>query len=132
MKRANGITLMELLIVVAIIGILASFIYPSYQSYMIKVRRSDAQTELITAQLKQSSLHILHPYSNVAASVGLPTADDYYTFSIVSAGVSSYLMKAVAKSGTTQVKDKAVCQALFIDQNNNHTHDGSISNEQCW
>jgi type IV pilus assembly protein PilE len=128
----KGFTLIELLVVVAIIAVLAGVAYPSYQSHMIKSRRADAQTELIKAQLKQSSLHILNTYSDDAASVGLSTANDYYTFAVVSAGKATYLMKAVAKSGTTQMRDQVACRSLFIDQNNNHTSDGSTSNEQCW
>ena len=132
MKKLLGFTLIELLVVVAIIAILASIAYPSYQSYIIQTRREDAITELRKAQLKQASLHILNPYSAVAADIGLPISHDYYTFSIISAGTAAYLMKAVVKSGSTQVKDKTLCQTLFVDQNNNHTSDGSSDNEQCW
>lgn len=133
MKNRQGFTLIELLIVIAIIGILAGIAYPSYQSHMIKARRSDAQAELIKAQLKQTSLHILSPsYSNVAASIGLPTNHSYYTFSVVSAGATTYSMKAVAKSGTTQADDQVACKTLFIDQNSSHSSDGSTNNDQCW
>lgn len=133
MKKRQGVTLIELLIVIAIMGILAGIAYPSYQSHMIKARRSDAQAELIKAQLKQTSLHILAPsYSTVAASIGLPTNHSYYTFTVVSAGVASYSMKATAKAGTTQMNDASACQTLFIDQNSAHTSDGSINNDQCW
>ena len=132
MKNTQGFTLIELLIVIAIIAILGGLAYPSYQSYMIQTRRGDAKAELIKAQLQQTSLHILNSYSAVGASIGLPTSHDYYAFSVVSAGASTYLMKAVAKSGTTQAKDETACQTLFIDQNSNHTSDGSTDNGQCW
>ena len=132
MKNTQGFTLIELLITIAIIAILGALAYPSYQSHMIQTRRDEAKTELLKAQLQQTSLHILNSYSAVAASVGLPTSHDYYTFSVVSAGVSTYSMKAVAKSGTTQAKDETACQTLFIDQSNNHTSDGSTNNDQCW
>ena len=132
MKKVQGFTLIELLIVIAIIAILASLSYPSYQSYIIQTRRSDAQTELIKAQLKQSSLHILNSYTNIETSIGLPIDAPYYSFSIVSAGTITYLMKAVAKSGGSQKNDDISCQILFTDQNNHHTSDGSKSNEQCW
>ena len=132
MRKTQGFTLIELLIVIAIISILAAIAYPSYQSFMVQSRRSDAKTELLKAQLKQTSLHILGSYSAVAASVGLPTSHDYYTFSVVSAGANTYSMKAVAKSGTTQVQDELACRTLFIDQSNNYTSDGSTNNDQCW
>lgn len=132
MKNRQGFTLIELLIVIAIIALLAALAYPSYQSYLIQSRRGDAKTELLKAQLQQSSLHILNAYSRVEASIGLPTNHEYYTFSVVSAGVNTYLMKAVAKNGTTQAKDKMACRTLLIDQSSRHTSDGNINNDQCW
>ena len=42
----RGFTLIEMMIVVAIIGILASIAYPSYQSYVIKTKRADMMSEM--------------------------------------------------------------------------------------
>lgn len=44
--RQQGFTLIELMIVVAIIGVLAAIAYPSYQSYVIKTKRVDMMTEM--------------------------------------------------------------------------------------
>lgn len=45
-NQQSGFTLIELMIVVAIIGVLAAIAYPSYQRYVIKTKRVDMMTEM--------------------------------------------------------------------------------------
>jgi len=120
MKKIIGFTLIELLVVIAIVGIISSVAYPSYQSHLLKTRRGEAITELLKAQLKQSSLHILaSSYSTDKTALGLIDSDNY-TYSVISASNTTYVMQATANTGSLQESDTG-CTTLSIDENSTQT-----------
>ncbi len=53
MARSGGVTLVELMITLAIIGILASIAYPAYTGYMGRARRIEGQLALVDAMQRQ-------------------------------------------------------------------------------
>ena len=68
--KQKGFTLVELMIVVAIIGVLAAIAYPSYQRYVISSKRADMMTEMhnIASEIESRKL-AQGSYSAISAGV---------------------------------------------------------------
>lgn len=135
MRSSNkGFTLIELMIVVAIIGILAAIAYPNYQESTAKSRRGNAQAELLglSSALERYYSQNNH-YSNAANGgndVGAPAATTYsvdlevatfYTVTISNAGGStandtdtaqSYTLSAVPVTGSAMEGDRCGTMTL--------------------
>ena len=62
-KKRNGFTLIELMMVVAIIGIITSIAYPAYQRYIDRAKRTDAMSVLTLASQAMERYRTTPPYS---------------------------------------------------------------------
>lgn len=102
-SKQSGFTLIELMIVVAIVAILAAIALPSYQDYLIRSRIPDA-----TSNLGAKRARVETYYDNNRTYVGAPdcTADSttskYFDFDCnPAATANTYTLRAVGKSSMT-------------------------------
>ena len=101
-----GFTLVELMVVVAIMGILLSLAMVAYESHQRRARRLDAQEGLQALQQAQARYRDLHPiYANNLQDLGLNELSpaQHYQLSIHQADAQGYTLTATPRG--TQAKD---------------------------
>lgn len=79
-KSQRGVTLMELLIVVVIIGILSAIAYPNYQQYSARAKRTEAKAALLQIATNQERFYLQNnTYTTDMRNLGFDTATNHLT-----------------------------------------------------
>lgn len=126
-----GFTLVELMVVVAAIGIILAIAYPAYTDFVERSRRSEATEALQNlATLQEQFYNHNKAYSGSLADLGMPatTENGYYNLSItlgaaVDGTVQSYTLSANAQG--PQATDTE-CATIQFGSN------GSKTPSECW
>lgn len=109
----KGYTLIEILIVIAIIGILATLAYPSFMNYKIRANRADVQTEMlaIASELARKKAVNYNYAGTVITNVNYPRQGTaFYKLNLsISASKLEYELTATPIDTTIQKHNGIVC-----------------------
>ena len=126
-KNIQGVTLIELMIVILIVAVLGMVAYPSYQNSMIKTRRSDGISALLSsAQTLERCFTEYNKYNHANCSIQNSTSfnssEGYYSISVTTTA-STFSLSAAAQGA--QAPD-ASCTPIVL------THTGAKTPTDCW
>jgi type IV pilus assembly protein PilE len=135
MDRSKGFTLIEVMITVAIVGILAAIAYPSYLEQVRKSRRADAQSMLMNVGTRQQQMLLdTRSYATTAAALNVTVPSQiaaYYTLTVSAPAGTPPTFTATATPQGDQVHDR--CGTLGVDNAGTKTAlKGGAAPTGCW
>jgi type IV pilus assembly protein PilE len=121
-QNHKGFTLIEVMVVIVIIGILASIAWPNYQEYIRGARRAEAQSDMLKIQLGLEKWRANNSsYTATLSNVGFTDNNTYYNYAITGTNAgdpptaSVYVIRATAQGGQTADSN---CTPLTLNQSN--------------
>ena len=139
--RNTGMSLIELLTVMAVVALLSAVAVATYSSYSLRANRTEARTVILKTQAAEEKYFLQNDvYTSDfidAPPVGLgitgsaTTVNGYYTITLTAGSTgaigTSFLVTATAANG--QTRDIAACHVLTIDDQGNRFPADSTG---CW
>jgi type IV pilus assembly protein PilE len=137
-RRTRGITLIELLIVIVIIGILVAMSYPLYTSNVRKARRSDATLALndLAARLERYYTEN-NTYATATIAAGAATdvlnssitTEQHYALAITAQTATAYTIIATPLGDQS---NDALCGTFTMTSTGVKTVSGTLAAKDCW
>lgn len=136
--RLRGVTLIELMIVVLIVGILAGIAYPSYQNQVRETRRTDGKTALLdTAQRLERCYTRYNSYNDAGCDVagdlagaGFDSAEDWYVITASAINASAFQLLATAQDD--QANDTDCGNLILTNTGVQGSQGGTTDPNDCW
>jgi len=131
-QHMRGITLMELMIVVVIIGILTAVAFPNYRNYVARAKRSEAIAALLKCAVNQEKQYLQNSeFSDTLATLGFKSpyksASETYQLAVAAPNPASNFTCTATYLVTDDEANK--CAVFTIDGSGNKT---SSPDTNCW
>ncbi len=140
-RKVQGFTLIELMICLAIVGVLSSIAYPAFSSTVTSTRRTDALLALMKVQLLQERFRSEHPRYGELSQLGLGSTAPFrhYEIAVLNPSAHGYVVHASA-IGSQQQDVRCRHLQLTVDGLNvvyasgatEATDNVAAVNSRCW